>query len=176
VGERGGGDVLGDAEGFERALRGRLRHYADRLLADRAAATDAPAGGDVTWDMIMGMGRQFGAEEEAKAEREAARAALSPLPGPLNWMDVLGMSGAQEDTAAAAPASAPAAQPPTAAPELPPAEAAPAAGAMPWDVLGDDMAPTAAPPAPASHGEEKPLQPLSWADVLGVPPEDGEAQ
>jgi hypothetical protein len=27
-----------DAAGFERALRGRLRHYSDRLLADRAAA------------------------------------------------------------------------------------------------------------------------------------------
>ena len=27
-----------DAAGFERALRGRLRHYGDRLLADRAAA------------------------------------------------------------------------------------------------------------------------------------------
>ncbi len=131
-------------------------------LADRAATVgEAATGtGDVTWDAIMGMGRQFGAEEDAKAEREAARAALSPLPGPLNWADVLGMSMANEETASVGVQPAPV--------PLPVAEAA---APMPWDIpTAETPSPVVASPVPVAPPtpQDKPLQALSWADVLGA--------
>lgn len=155
-------EVIGGADASANPLT-------DRPAPSTSSADDAGlAAGGISWDAIIG---DMAGMDSAKAEREAARGALSPLPGPISWTDVIGMPSVASEPPATPqrqmiedaldddfddePAAGFAPVPDTAVP-------------MPWDV------PATPPPPPAAPAVDKkamPDQPLSWGDIIGANPD-----
>ena len=74
-----------DLEGFEIALRGRLRHYADRLLADRAAvAIGGGRAGQEEWEApLVALKGLTAAQVRARDRNPPRRVSMSAFHGGL---------------------------------------------------------------------------------------------
>lgn len=158
-------EVIGGEGASSTPLQERRIPPVTEAQAQETEPEDGPAAeGGVSWDHIIGIGKQM---EAADARKAAETAAAAALPGPLSWMDVIGGSEASFTAA-----------PPKAESPLP--QDAPA---MPWEAqtpqapAGQDEKPLAARVQDALAGDDetaggaaarKPDQPLSWADVLGL--------
>lgn len=141
-------------------------------------ADDGLAAGGISWDAIIGdMAAGPGGLDAGAATREAARGALSPLPGPISWGDVIGMLPAAEagpampgqaftaDDAGSDDDDIMAYDPLVGmSPASPAQEDAPANAPMPWDAM---------PQQPARDAAEKkvPGQPITWGDIIGANPD-----
>lgn len=157
-------EVIGTPEASATPLR------RDPPVTEKAASAQSYKVEDtpkpVSWEDIVAGAGGGAAPASPKAAEKAAGAALK---APLSWMDVLGTADssvgpnavADQQPQATAPV-APAAAPPAAPVAQPPAAEAPAAAAMPWDMLGK-MLPPKETPAP---------QGMTWADVLGSDEDD----
>ncbi len=155
----------------------------DAAAAPAGTADDGLAAGGISWDAILG----DMADDPGKKEREAARGALSPLPGPIDWADVIGMPSVASDTAVADPVDDDEEDSDDFTPFAGVTAGDDQSGLMPWDLLGQqhpapadiakdiadalaDDVPEAGQPA-APRDAKAPAQPLSWGDIIGANPD-----
>ena len=164
-------EVIGGADASANPLT-------DRPAPSVSSGDDAGlAAGGISWDAIIG---DMSGMDTGRAEREAARGALSPLPGPISWTDVIGMpSVASEpkptpqqkmiEDALGDDDDEPGAFDPFAG-FSPTAEnpAQDAAVPMPWDI---PAAQPQAAPVQVPVEKKMPDQPLSWGDIIGANPD-----